>query len=146
MTSRFCLVIKICTWQSLILKRWEFGSFLCPPVSYVPPVTEHVPLHSKSSCKNMARSFGGANNMRPLCWGTQTEKIPIVIRSVQQKCPNKFLWSFRTVNNQVIRQFLHHNGQKTPREKTTLFFWWCELVIWSLNKGSSDDNRKSISI
>ena len=29
---------------------------LCPPppVRYAPPVTEHVPLHSKSLCKNMA--------------------------------------------------------------------------------------------
>ena len=34
-----------------------------------PPVTEHVPLKSKSLCKNMARASGGANNMRPLSWG-----------------------------------------------------------------------------
>ena len=27
-----------------------------PPSTYVPPVTEHVPLHSKSSYKNVARA------------------------------------------------------------------------------------------
>ena len=33
---------------------------LCPP-QYVmlPPVTEHVSLHSKSLCKNIARASGG---------------------------------------------------------------------------------------
>ena len=32
-----------------------------PPPQYVmrPPVTEHVPLHSKSLCKNIARASGG---------------------------------------------------------------------------------------
>ena len=30
-----------------------------PPVRYAPPVTEHVPLHSKSLWKNMARASGG---------------------------------------------------------------------------------------
>ena len=52
---------------------------VCVP-QYVmrPPVTEHVPLHSKSSCKNMARAPGGgvANNMPPTKLGeAQTEKI-----------------------------------------------------------------------
>ena len=47
---------------------------LCPPpLCYAPPDTEHVPLHSKSLCKNMARASGGggggANNMRSLSWG-----------------------------------------------------------------------------
>ena len=44
----------------------------------LPSVSEQMPLHSKSSCKNMARASGGgggANNMHPLSWGTQTEKI-----------------------------------------------------------------------
>ena len=39
------------------------------PVRYAPSVTEHVPLHSKSLYKNMARAAGGAvgaNNMHPL--------------------------------------------------------------------------------
>ena len=40
-----------------------------PPVRYAPLVTEHVSLHSKSLCKNMARASGGANNMRPLSFG-----------------------------------------------------------------------------
>ena len=58
---------------------WIFS--VCAP-QYVmrPPVTEHVPLHSKSLCKNIARASGGgggANNMHPLSWGggAQTEKI-----------------------------------------------------------------------
>ena len=60
----------------------NFGSFPFvpppPPPQYVmlPPVTEHVSLHSKSLCKNIARASGGvANNMHPLSWGAQTEKI-----------------------------------------------------------------------
>ena len=44
-------------------------SMFLPPVRYAPPVTDHVPLHSKSSCKNMARASGGAHNMHPLSWG-----------------------------------------------------------------------------
>ena len=40
-----------------------------PPVCYDAPVAEHVPLHSKSLCKNMARASGVANNMHPLSWG-----------------------------------------------------------------------------
>ena len=51
-----------------------------PPLQYVvhPPVREHVPLHSKSLCKNMAVRLRDANNLRPLSWGVgaQTEKIP----------------------------------------------------------------------
>ena len=51
-----------------------------PPVRYTPLVTEQVPLHSKSQCKNMTRASGfggGANDMHPLSWGraAQTEKI-----------------------------------------------------------------------
>ena len=41
---------------------WDFGSFpFVPPPQYVmlPPVTEHVSLHSKSLCKNIARASGG---------------------------------------------------------------------------------------
>ena len=51
---------------------------LCPQYVMRPPVTEHVPLHSKSLCENMARASGGggvANNMGPLSGGAQTEKI-----------------------------------------------------------------------
>ena len=33
------------------------------------PVTDHVPLHSKSLCKNIACPSGGANNMRPISCG-----------------------------------------------------------------------------
>ena len=61
----------------------NFGIFsVCAP-QYVmqPPITEHASLHSKSLCKSMARARGGgrsANNMRPLNWWPQTEKILIL--------------------------------------------------------------------
>ena len=32
---------------------------LCPPSTLCSPVTEYVSLHSKSLCKNIARSSGG---------------------------------------------------------------------------------------
>ena len=41
-----------------------------------PPVTEHVSLHSKLLCENIARASGGANNMRPLSWGGTNGKDP----------------------------------------------------------------------
>ena len=54
---------------------------LCPP-QYVmrPPVTEHVPLHSKSLCINMARASGCAINMRPLSWGCTNRKDPKTLK------------------------------------------------------------------
>ena len=46
--------------------RKRFGSFLfVPSVRYAPPVTEHVPLHSKTLCNYIAC----ANNMHPLSGG-----------------------------------------------------------------------------
>ena len=69
---------------SMIIKRYKFRDLfrLCPPpppVRYDPSVTEHVPLHSKSLCKNIARGSGCANYMHPLSWGggggAQTEKV-----------------------------------------------------------------------
>ena len=42
----------------------------------LPPVTERVPLHSKSPCLKMARAFGGANNLQALNWGFTNEKDP----------------------------------------------------------------------
>ena len=40
---------------------WIFSVCAPPPPPYImrPQVTEHVPLHSKSLCKNMARVSGG---------------------------------------------------------------------------------------
>ena len=49
--------------------------FVPPPKRFAPPDTEHVPLHIESLCKNKSHASGGANNMRPLSWGAQTEKI-----------------------------------------------------------------------
>ena len=37
--------------------------------------TEHVPSYSIPLDKEMTRDSGGANNMHPLSWGVQTEKI-----------------------------------------------------------------------
>ena len=53
------------------------GSFPFVPPQYVmlPPVTEHVSLHSKSLCKNIAR-LGVANNMHPVSWGGTNGKDP----------------------------------------------------------------------
>ena len=85
---------------------------LCPPPppQYVmrPPVTEHVPLHSKSLCKNMARASGGANNMRPLSWGAQTEKI----RKFHQS-KNFRLTVFDFSSDFYALDFLHFAWSKT---------------------------------
>ena len=43
-------------------------------VMHLPPGIEHVPLHSNSLCKNMARVSGGANNMHRLSWGYHKRK------------------------------------------------------------------------
>ena len=74
--------------EHFTLDRWHFWVSLideildlfrlCPPVRSAPPVTEHVPLNSKSLCKKWnVRRLRGANNMRSLSWGggAQTEKI-----------------------------------------------------------------------
>ena len=56
-----------------------------PPVRYAPPDAEHVPLHSKSSCKNMARASGGCKYYAPSKLGGGTnekdpkKKLPLVI-------------------------------------------------------------------
>ena len=39
-----------------------------------PPVTEHLPLHSKSLCKNMASATGGAKKNAPNELRSQTER------------------------------------------------------------------------
>ena len=41
--------------------QFFYSRSVCPPPKYVmrPPVTENVPLHSKSLCKNVAHAFGG---------------------------------------------------------------------------------------
>ena len=72
---------------------YPYGSFpfvVCAPSpQYVmhpfSPVTEDVPLHSKSLCKNIVRASGGANNMHPLSWGgggAETEMIPLYNKSL----------------------------------------------------------------
>ena len=43
-----------------VIKKFGSFPFVPPPqVRYAPPVTEHVPLNSKSLFENMARVFGG---------------------------------------------------------------------------------------
>ena len=51
------------------------GSFPFVPPQYDmrPPVTDHVSLHRKSLCKMWHVRLGGANNMRLISWGAQTE-------------------------------------------------------------------------
>ena len=67
---RYCS--KIINYPKFIL---FMGSLpFVPPVRYARPVTEHVPLHSKSLCKNMERGSGGANN-KILSWGGHLETI-----------------------------------------------------------------------
>ena len=79
------------------VKVWIFS--VCTP-HYVmhPPITEHVPLHSKSLCKNMTRVSECANNMHPLSWGggggAQTEYIPNFKRGgVKETVPLKGTWT-----------------------------------------------------
>ena len=63
---------KVCRkYLSPIGLLFDFGFFPFVPPQFVmlPSVTEHVPLHAKSLCKNIARASGGANNMHPLSWG-----------------------------------------------------------------------------
>ena len=44
--------------------RCLFGSFpFVNPITLCPSITEHVPLRSKSSCKNKARSSDGVANI-----------------------------------------------------------------------------------
>ena len=54
------------------------------PVRYAPSITEHVPLNSKSSCKNMARASGRCKQYALTELGAPTEKIrfPISIQCV----------------------------------------------------------------
>ena len=62
---------KVKTVKIIELKKWDQYNML-------PPVTEHVSLHSKSLRKNMARASGGANDMHTISWGgggAHTEKI-----------------------------------------------------------------------
>ena len=58
-----------------------FGYFpFVPPVRYANPITEHVPLHSKLLCKNIARASGGCKKYAPtMPGGTQPEKIPLFL-------------------------------------------------------------------
>ena len=62
-----CESLHVCNKYKNCLKNRIFS--VCAP-QYVmrPPVAKHVPLHSKSLCKYIARA-SGANNMRPLSWG-----------------------------------------------------------------------------
>ena len=43
--------VNFLTLRSIWCHIWDLFR-LCPPVHYAPPLPEHVPLHSKSSCKN----------------------------------------------------------------------------------------------
>ena len=49
------------------MQMTKTGSFPFVPPQYVmlPPVTEHVSLHCKSLCKNIARASGGCKQYAP---------------------------------------------------------------------------------
>ena len=55
-----------------IMTCFRVGASYLPP----PPATENLSIHGTPLCKNIARTFGGANNKHPLSLGAQTEKIP----------------------------------------------------------------------
>ena len=63
--------------RSSVLNDWTF-SVSASPLFYRPPLTEHMPLHGKSLCKDMARASGGAKKIHPLSLGAQTEKIGMI--------------------------------------------------------------------
>ena len=71
----FWLLVLSFWFRILILGSSPF----VPPVRYAPPVTEHVPLHSKSLCKKYCTCIWG---VQIICahWaeGEQTEKILIL--------------------------------------------------------------------
>ena len=50
-----------------------------PPPPPPPQVIEHVPLHKKLSCSNMACASRGANYMRPLSWRGTKGKDPFFL-------------------------------------------------------------------
>ena len=62
--------LKLYLWGiSCTLNENGIFSVCAPPYGKHLPVTEHVPLHSKSLCKIIARVAGGANNLHPQSWG-----------------------------------------------------------------------------
>ena len=76
-------IFGVCVGNSYCKLLGSFPFVPPPPVRYAtppPPVTEHVSLHGISLCKNIARASGGANNMRPLSWKAQTEKIRLLYK------------------------------------------------------------------
>ena len=85
--TRCDLIFSVCAPPPPHTHTHTHSSTLCSPV------TEHVSLHSKSLCKNMARASGGANNMQPLIWGALTEKILVflydkIVTDVNFHCVN----------------------------------------------------------
>ena len=75
---------------------------LCPPVHYASPFIYHVPLHSPSLRKNMARASGSANNKSggggggtngndPICHtSAQSGLFSNVFRSYSARCLYNF--------------------------------------------------------
>ena len=81
-----------------------------------PPITEHVQLHSKPLCRNIAYTAGGANNIHPLRWGAQTEKIPNFFHFLHNLIPRntqtKITYSYNSSLDQIGRHG-HHRSNKT---------------------------------
>ena len=63
---------------------------VCAPPPLSTPATKHVPLHSKSLCKNWAHaSGGGAYNMHQLSKGGTNGKNPKKLLTTTQKTHKK---------------------------------------------------------
>ena len=56
-----------------------------------PPVTEHVPLHSKSLYNNMARAPGGTINMYPISWGHKRNRSAPFLRTKPKRSDKKLI-------------------------------------------------------
>ena len=109
-------------------KNWDLLRMCSPPVRYAPPVTEHMPLHSKLSCKNKACASGSANNMRPLSWGHKRRRSKIWYR--------KLKLSRGTVRRWTHKVCTRRSGHECTITRKTKLFWsyliyGCRQISWA---------------
>ena len=90
-----------------LAQNFSFGSFPFVPPQYVklPPIREHVLLHSKSLCKDMASASGGANNMHPLSWGGGHKRK----RDLFRLCPPSLVGAYYLQPPDARAIFLHND-------------------------------------
>ena len=58
------------------------------------PITDHVSLHGKSLCKNMAGASWGPNKMHPICWGYTNGNNPDIFTPYLKNTRKKINKSF----------------------------------------------------